>query len=48
MLHTYTASEEANEQLNSGVGNVEGDHQKQPLHIPMARPNVSEKGENKG
>lgn len=41
---TNTASEESNEQFSSGVSNIERDHKKQSLHIPMTRPNVSKNG----
>jgi len=45
---TYAACEEANEQFGGGVRDIERDHQEEPLHIPVARPNVAEDGENEG
>lgn len=45
---TYAAGEEANEQFGGGVGDIERDHQKEPLHVPVAKPNVSENGKTEG
>jgi len=45
---TYAACEEANEQFGSGVRDIERDHQEEPLHKPVSRPNVAEDGENEG
>lgn len=45
---TYAACEEANEQFSGGVRDIERDHQEEPFHIPLARSNVAEDGENEG
>lgn len=45
---TYATGEESSEQFGGGVRDIERDHEKEPLHVPVAGPNASENGENEG